>query len=134
MTKQRRAPSAKSRRTSKKRSVSGSPRRWQVFPTPSRSAATRGKTDRSRTGTPNVAAVTDRPDAERDTAAWDDFDSPDSTADWMTNASLPPRPAPQRAPSRQGDDARQPSAKQTPWEPDPSRNLFSDRSSPSAAA
>jgi MinD-like ATPase involved in chromosome partitioning or flagellar assembly len=78
--------------------------------------------------------VTDRPDAERDTAAWDDFDPPDSTLDWIANASPPTRPAPQQAPNRDDDEAGQPFAKQPQWESDPSRTLFSDRSSPSGAA
>jgi hypothetical protein len=78
-------------------------------------------------------AVTDRPDAEHDTAAWDDFDPPDSTLDWITNASPPSGPAPQRAPNRDDDEAGQPFARQPQWESDPSWTLFSDRSSPSRA-
>ena len=64
--------------------------------------------------------MTDRPDAERGTAAWDDFDPPDSTLDWITNTNSPTGPAPQRTPR---SDDEQPFARQR-WEP--------DHSSPSA--
>jgi MinD-like ATPase involved in chromosome partitioning or flagellar assembly len=61
--------------------------------------------------------VTDRPDPERDTTAWDDFDRPnESTVDWHTSTSSPTGPAPQHTPSR--DDAGQPFAKQ-PLQPSP---------------
>jgi MinD-like ATPase involved in chromosome partitioning or flagellar assembly len=63
--------------------------------------------------------VTDRPDTDSDTAAWDDSDPPDSTQDWFTNTTLPTEAAPQRAPSRDDDEAGQPFTRQR-WEPDPS--------------
>ena len=63
--------------------------------------------------------MTDRPDTDRDTpAAWDDFDPPDSTQDWITNTNSPTEPVPQRAPSRD-DDSGQPFTRQR-WEPDDS--------------
>jgi hypothetical protein len=63
--------------------------------------------------------VTDRPDTDSDTAAWDDSDPPDSTQDWFTNTTLPTEAAPQRAPSRDDDEAGQPFTRQR-WEPDQS--------------
>ena len=78
--------------------------------------------------------MTDRPNAERDTGAWDDFEPPDSTQDGITNTSPPTVPAPQRAPSRDDDEAGQPSARHPHWQSDPLRTLFRDRSNPSGSA
>jgi len=74
--------------------------------------------------------VIDRPDAERDTAAWDHFDPPSSARDWTTP---PPEPAPQRPPSRD-DPEEQPSAPKPGWESDQSRTLFSDQPNSYGAA
>jgi hypothetical protein len=77
--------------------------------------------------------MTDRPDAQSDTAAWDDFDPVDSTLDWVTNTSPPSGLPPQRGPSR-GNEAGQPSARPPQREADSSRTLFGDRPNPSGAA
>ena len=60
--------------------------------------------------------MTDRPDTDRETAAWDDFDPPDSPQDANTNS--PTGPVPQRTPSRD-DDSGQPSTRHR-LEPDDS--------------
>jgi hypothetical protein len=75
--------------------------------------------------------MTEGPDAERDTTARDDFDRPDdSTVDWNTSTNEPTGPAPQHTPSRDDDEAGQPAARQHPWQFDPSRTTFRDRSDP----
>jgi hypothetical protein len=71
--------------------------------------------------------MTDRPAPERDTAAWGDFDPPDSTQDWIANTRPPTGPSPQR-----DNEAGQPFSRQPLWESDPSRTLFGDRSNPHA--
>jgi MinD-like ATPase involved in chromosome partitioning or flagellar assembly len=75
--------------------------------------------------------VTDRPNAERDTGAWDDFEPPDSTRDGITNTSPPTGPAPQRAPSRDDDEAGQPwpGAQAAGQEPSPQQfgHSYTDR-------
>jgi MinD-like ATPase involved in chromosome partitioning or flagellar assembly len=76
--------------------------------------------------------MTDRQDAQSETAAWDDFDPLDSTLDWITTTSPPSGPPPQRAPSRD-DAAGQPLAPRQ-RKSDPSRALSRDRSNPSAAS
>lgn len=79
--------------------------------------------------------MTEGPDAERDTTARDDFDRPDdSTVDWNTSTNEPTGPAPQYTPSRDDDEAGQPAARQHPWQFDPSRTTFRDRSDPYGAA
>ena len=67
--------------------------------------------------------MTDRPDTDRETAAWDEFEPPDSTQDRITNTSSPTGPAPQRAPSRDDDEAGQSFGQQPQWEPERSSRL-----------